>query len=664
MTNLNDFEIVDGKLKKYKGNSTVVEIPDGVVSIDNYAFYMCASIEEVKLPNSIQEIGHNAFKSCKGLKKINIPRSVVAIGDNAFAFCRSLSLVVIPSSVKTMGEKVFYFCPVTTIKCEAIKCPSGWISNWKLAKSDGNALQNHRVVWGYKITANDEDDFEIENGVLKKYNGSAIDIKIPAGVTKIADQAFLKCEFIKSVIIPTGVVKIGDQAFRFCHALKSVKIPNTVTIIGDLAFSSCHELTSIEIPKGTLTIGMSAFSYCSVLASVTIPDSVTKIDSYAFRGCKSLINITIPSSVLKMGYRVFEECDSIVIKCEISKKPEGWDTGWKGVVRPVNWGNVALNENSGKKLNLEIVNGKIKKYTGTDTDIVIPEDLNITEIGDFAFMNCTSIKSVKIPRGVTVIGTRAFWGCSSLNNIQIPNSVTTIGAGVFYDCSSLEKITIPSSVTKMGYNVFLKCPNVVIYADTNAKPVGWDNQWNPDKRPVFWKVEPIAPQKNEQVKVRDDRSKEELDKFVETIKKAQEKETRKFVETVKKAQEPKVSPLSDFKIRNGVLVKYLGKDETLILPEEICAIDGHTFADNETVKKVILPKTLTTIGAGAFLDCYNLEEVFIPQSVEFIGRVAFRGCEKLTIHCEQTAHQRGWDTRTHSHWNIDNRPIVWGYKLK
>ncbi len=470
MTNLNDFEIVDGKLKKYKGNSTVVEIPDGVTSIDNYAFYICASIKEIKLPNSVQEIGHGAFKSCVNLKKINIPRSVVAIGNEAFANCRTLASIEIPTSVKTMGDRAFYFCPSLIIKCEATKCPSGWVSGWKLANSSDTNSPFHRPVWGYKFPSDKKDDYVM-------------------------------------------------------------------------------------------------------------------------------------------------------------------------------------------------LNGKIKKYTGTDADIVIPEDLNVTEIGDFAFMNCTSIKSVKIPNGVTVIGTRAFWGCSSLNNIQIPNSVTTIGAGVFYDCSSLEKITIPSSVVKMGYNVFLKCPNVVIYADTNAKPVGWDNQWNPDKRPVFWKVEPIAPQKNEQVKVRDDRSKEELDKFVKTIKKVQEKETRKFVETVKKAQEPKVSPLSDFKIRNGVLVKYLGKDETLILPEEICAIDGHTFVDNETVKKVILPKTLTTIGAGAFLDCYNLEEIFIPKSVTKIERLAFRGCEKLTIYCEITTAPRGWDTRAQSKWN-GTSPVVWGHKLK
>ena len=202
-------------------------------------------------------------------------------------------------------------------------------------------------------------------------------------------------------------------------------------------------------------------------------------------------------------------------------------------------------------------------------------------------------------------------------------------------------------MTEVGECTFSYCPSLTIYSESSSKPFGFHPRWKPQSRRVVWGYE---GENQANVKV----EKREEVRPVVNVKKAETLAPKKLTP----------SPLNDFKVRNGVLSAYLGKDEILVLPEEICEIDVNAFASNGKIKKVILPKTLTTIGAGAFLDCYNLEEVFIPQRVEFIGRVAFRGCEKLTIHCEQTAHQRGWDTRTHSHWNIDNRPIVWGYKLK
>ena len=42
---------------------------------------------------------------------------------------------------------------------------------------------------------------------------------------------------------------------------------------------------------------------------------------------------------------------------------------------------------------------------------------------------------------VTEIGNSAFYNCSSLTSITIPNSVITIGNYVFRDCSSLTSVT-------------------------------------------------------------------------------------------------------------------------------------------------------------------------------------------------------------------------------
>ena len=64
------------------------------------------------------------------------------------------------------------------------------------------------------------------------------------------------------------------------------------------------------------------------------------------------------------------------------------------------------------------------------------------------------IQSVVIPEGVTEIGDNAFLDCSSLTSVTIPESVTYIGGGAFGDCSSLTSVTIPESVTYIGGGAF------------------------------------------------------------------------------------------------------------------------------------------------------------------------------------------------------------------
>ena len=65
----------------------------------------------------------------------------------------------------------------------------------------------------------------------------------------------------------------------------------------------------------------------------------------------------------------------------------------------------------------------------------------MTDIGNFAFYDCTNLTSVTIPNGVTSIGASTFRGCSSLTSIVIPSSVTSIGDTAFRKCGSLKSIT-------------------------------------------------------------------------------------------------------------------------------------------------------------------------------------------------------------------------------
>ena len=90
--------------------------------------------------------------------------------------------------------------------------------------------------------------------------------------------------------------------------------------------------------------------------------------------------------------------------------------------------------------------------------VTIPE--SVTSIGDWAFANCTSLKSITIPESVTKIKEYAFRDCTSLETIIIPKSVTEIGKGAFYGCTSLTTITLPTGVDEIGDGVFEGCDSI------------------------------------------------------------------------------------------------------------------------------------------------------------------------------------------------------------
>ncbi|MCI9082639.1 MAG: leucine-rich repeat domain-containing protein, partial [Lachnospiraceae bacterium] len=79
-----------------------------------------------------------------------------------------------------------------------------------------------------------------------------------------------------------------------------------------------------------------------------------------------------------------------------------------------------------------IEDGVLTKYTGTDTEVVVPD--GVTSIARFAFHGCSSLTDITLPSSVTIIGDYAFDGCSSLTDITLPSSVTIIGDYAFDGC--------------------------------------------------------------------------------------------------------------------------------------------------------------------------------------------------------------------------------------
>jgi len=103
----------------------------------------------------------------------------------------------------------------------------------------------------------------------------------------------------------------------------------------------------------------------------------------------------------------------------------------------------------------EIVGGKLIKYQGETSEVIIPKEVTI--IGESAFSDCSGITSVVIPEGVRSIESYAFSGCESLIDLVIPDSVNKLGEGAFLNCSGLRSITLSKNIQAIPAYVFLGC---------------------------------------------------------------------------------------------------------------------------------------------------------------------------------------------------------------
>lgn len=101
------------------------------------------------------------------------------------------------------------------------------------------------------------------------------------------------------------------------------------------------------------------------------------------------------------------------------------------------------NANDESDFSFDSVNGAIEEYTGSSTEVVIPNKIGgvlVTEIGSSAFADNTSITSVTISGNVETISGQAFRGCTSLETVYIPSSVTFIDYSAFDSTAFLEDL--------------------------------------------------------------------------------------------------------------------------------------------------------------------------------------------------------------------------------
>ena len=94
------------KYPEGKVDLTEYSIEEGVVSIEEGAFYHCYKLTKVVIPESVKSIGNYAFRG-SGLTSITIPKDVDKINEQVFYFCNKLTSIEISSAIISIGNYAF-----------------------------------------------------------------------------------------------------------------------------------------------------------------------------------------------------------------------------------------------------------------------------------------------------------------------------------------------------------------------------------------------------------------------------------------------------------------------------------------------------------------------------------------------------------------------------
>lgn len=304
------------------------------------------------------------------------------------------------------------------------------------------------------------------------------------------------------------------------------------------------------------------------------------------------------------------------------------------------------------------VNSKIKEEIET---VVISD--GAANIGEYAFFECTGLKSVTIPGSVITINKGAFYNCTALSDITFPSGVASIGDEAFQYCDSLKSVTIPGNVKNIGEGAFYSCGELTkVVIESGTESIGkfaFNYCRKLNDVTISDSVVSIGDNAFQFTGFYNDDSIWDVLYIGNHLIKADDWALNK-------------DKISDCVIKSGTKTiadsafNGCGGLKSITIPDSMVSIGSHAFEGCSGLTGMVIPKNVTNIGDYAFYSCtkmesidvnadnaaycsengilYNKEKteiirfsikkqntVFnIPDGVTVIADGAFSGCENLT----------------------------------
>lgn len=325
-------------------NIRSVDIPQGVTSIGNHAFFDCFDLENITIPQSVTSIGDVAFGCCK-FTTLSLGENIETIGGGAFWHCSNLSEITIPENVKEIkngySENIYY--RKTFEGCSHLKCiilPAGFKSfeaslrdcptdcviyynnDWDHAKdlladndnswylyNDNGKLKNRNFLYLCKVTF-DANGGDLTGNLTNYLTDNLTDhAEVPVYTTeKITDTKAneLKATDLDAINHPTrtgykftGWYTDNDQLFD----VKETAITEDTTLYAGWEFDpdalDCHQLT---VTGGTVTVKYDGSDVTSKLNSRT--DATTGKKTY-YVPDGATVTVTLDKTAVPNG-KVFD----------------------------------------------------------------------------------------------------------------------------------------------------------------------------------------------------------------------------------------------------------------------------------------------------------------------------------------------------------------------
>lgn len=186
-------------------------------------------------------------------------------------------------------------------------------------------------------------------------------------------------------------------------------------------------------------------------------------------------------------------CQESESKVVIPSQVEDSDTGEVYTVTKISESAFCQNEDMEEVVipdTVKVIEKEAFLYCTCIKNIEMPKKME--EIGEGAFFGCEALKEIRIPEGIEVIHTdvfsncyvlsqvefpstlkeiedESFWYCA-IKDLEIPEGVEKIGSKAFYSCTELESVSFPSSLGSVKPDIFDFCENMTaLYVPAGKK---------------------------------------------------------------------------------------------------------------------------------------------------------------------------------------------------